>query len=80
LVTKELVRKTVVVGYDKEAVLGTHVTALAKKPGSDGDVIEKKSALNSGHVAFAFPLHYVGACYFEFHGSRSGSDSGTITV
>ncbi len=73
-----LVRKQIIVEYDKSVVKGQTVSAQAGKPG--GEVLEKKTSKNSGGVTFSFGAAFTGPVEIAVKGSASGTDSGEVVV
>lgn len=66
-------RKVVVIGWDDEQVKGTHVSLQVA-----GE--EKRNTENDGAANIYFPARFSGDVDITVTGSKSGSDSGTITV
>jgi len=66
-------RKVVVVGWDREAVQGSHVSLQV-----EGE--EKRNTENDGQANLTFPNDYTGEVQVTVAGSRSGEESGTVTV
>jgi hypothetical protein len=66
-------RKVVVIGWDEEQVKGTHASLQVA-----GE--EKRNVTNDGRANLYFPAAYTGSLEVTVQGSRSGEDTGTITV
>ena len=66
-------RKVVVIGWDDEQVKGTHVSLQVA-----GE--EKRNTENDGAANIYFPARFSGDVDITVTGSKSGSDSGTISV
>jgi hypothetical protein len=72
-VTLKHSRKVVVVGWDVTKVIGTHASIQVA-----GE--EKRNVDNDGDTNLFFPADYTGQLELTVAGSRSGTDTGTITV
>lgn len=66
-------RKVVEVGWDRSVVLGTHASLQV-----EGE--EKRDVENDGKANLTFPNDFTGSVEITVHGSKSGSETGTISV
>jgi hypothetical protein len=73
-------RMAVVLGYDTEVVEGKSISLQASNSEEGGELEEKKEVENSGEVTIFYPFDYHGSSEILIRGSKSGEDSGTITV
>jgi hypothetical protein len=72
-VTLKHTRKVCVIGWDEEQVKGTHVSIQVA-----GE--EKRNTENDGAANLYFPGAFTGEVEITIAGSKSGEDTGTITV
>jgi hypothetical protein len=77
MIKVELIRKAVVVSYDKNVVTGSHATVLAEV---EGEMIEKKQIVNHGHATLTYPGKFQGSSKISVIGARGGEDEGVITI
>jgi len=66
-------RKVVEVGWDRNAILGSHASMQV-----EGE--EKRNTENDGRANLTFPLDFTGSVVVTISGSKSGSETGTIVV
>lgn len=72
-VVMKATRKVVVVGWDTSMVKGTHASVQV-----GGE--EKRNVDNDGDTNLFFPSDFTGDIEVTVAGSKSGTDSGTISV
>lgn len=66
-------RKVVEVGWDRTVVKGTFASMQV-------DDEEKRSVENDGKANLTFPVDFEGSVEVTIRGSKTGSETGTITV
>ncbi len=67
------IRKVAVIGWDTEAVKGKQASMQVKDE-------EKRTVDNDGESNLFFPMDFTGGVEVTVEGSKSGSDTGTISV
>jgi len=72
-VTVKSTRKVVVVGWDDDALEGTHVSIQVA-----GE--EKRTTENDGAANLYFPARFSGEVEVTIKGSKSGEESGRVKV
>jgi hypothetical protein len=73
-----LIRKQVIVTYDKNLVHGHLVSCQAGHPG--GAIIEKKDTPNTGSATFSFGHDFVGPVEFQFMGTGANPGPGDSNI
>lgn len=72
-------RKTVNVHWHEDEIKGGYVSISANSP-AWVDPKEIRNVENDGYATITFPADFVGECEVTVEGSRSGVETGTVSV